>query len=201
MTTSSLRNLRSVLWGIVLIAFLGLGYLVLQLQFPLGAPPKAQVGGPFDMVDQNGRPVSEKTYLGKSLAIFFGFTYCPDICPTTLSRLSRLLGKLPPSDADKIQVILVTVDPERDTPEALKAYLSAFDERFIGLTGTGQQLSQFAKSYRAYYEKVPDATGGYSMNHSSGVYLFDASGTFFSLLSSDADDEAAVAKLTELVKQ
>jgi protein SCO1/2 len=201
MASNHLRKFRITLWACVLIAFTGLGYLVIQMPFPLGSTKSSSVGGPFDMVDQNGQPVSEKTYLGRPMALFFGFTYCPDICPTTLARLSALLGKLPPDTANKIQVILVSVDPERDTPEALKAYLSAFDERFIGLTGTAKQLSQFAKSYRAFYEKVSDATGGYTMNHSAGVYLFDASGNFFGILSSDTDDAAAVSKLSELVEQ
>ncbi len=200
MTPDSLRRLRLLLWGVVVVAFAGLGYLVSQMQMPLGSPQQAAIGGPFDMVDHNGRTVSEKTYLGRPMAIFFGFTYCPDICPTTLSRLSALLDKLPPEDANRIQVILVSVDPERDTPEALKAYLSAFDARFIGLTGTPQQLSRFARAYRAFYEKVPDASGGYTMNHSAGVYLFDVSGQFSSILSSDTADTVATSKLSELAQ-
>jgi protein SCO1/2 len=201
MTIRPLRTLRLALWSLVLAAFAGLGYLVLKMPFPLDAPAKIEIGGAFDMVDQSGRPVSEKTYLGKPMAIFFGFTYCPDICPTTLARLSALLGKLPVEDAARIQVILVSVDPERDTPDSLKTYLSAFDERFIGLTGTPQQLAQFAKTYRAFYEKVPDATGGYTMNHSAGVYLFDASGGFSTILSSDMDDTTALGKLAQLASQ
>lgn len=199
MKSSPLKSLRLLLWSTVLIALAGLSYLVLQMPMPFGSPPRVQIGGPFEMVDQNGQPVSDKTYFGKPMAIFFGFTYCPDICPTTLSRLSGLLDKLPPGDASKIQVILVSVDPERDTAETLKTYLGAFDERFIGLTGTGQQLSQFAKAYKAFYEKVPDPTGGYTMNHTAGIYLFDASGSFFGLLPSN--DDAAKSTLSELANR
>lgn len=133
------------------------------------------------------------------MAMFFGFTYCPDVCPTTLSRLSALMEKLD-SDADKLQLVLVSVDPERDTPPVLKEYLRAFDPRFVGLSGTSEQLAAMAKNYRIFYEKVPDASGGYTMNHSAGIYLFDAAGQFTSTIDREESDEVAIAKLKRLLR-
>lgn len=110
--------------------------------------PEVEIGGEFIMVNHNGQTVTNKDFEGKPMVVFFGFTYCPDICPTTLSRLSSLLDKLGP-DAEKINVLLVSVDPERDTPEALGQYLQSFHKRITGLTGTLDQLAAFAKNYKA----------------------------------------------------
>ncbi len=152
------------------------------------------IGGPFAMTDHNGATVTEKTYAGKARAMFFGFTSCPDICPTTLARMTALMKELGP-DAEEIQVILVSVDPERDTPAVLKLYMSAFDSRFVGLTGTPAQLSAFAKAYRVLYRKVPTANGGYTMDHSAGVFLFDAKGAFAGTLDLHEADDIALKKL------
>lgn len=156
------------------------------------------IGGPFAMMDHNGRAVTEKDYAGKAKAIFYGFTYCPDVCPTTLARLTMLMEKLGP-DAEKLQVILVSVDPERDTPEVLKTYLTAFDPRMIGLTGTPEQLADFAKAYRFFYEKVTEPDGSYTMNHSAGVFLFRKSGEFQGTIDSKESDNVALAKLKMLL--
>lgn len=157
-----------------------------------------RIGGPFAMTDHNGRAVTEKDYAEKAKAIFAGFTYCPDVCPTTLTRLSGLMQKLG-SDADKLQVILVSVDPERDTPEVLKTYLAAFDPRFAGLTGTPDQLAAFAKTFRIFYEKVPDSSGGYTMNHSASVLLFRKSGEFQGTVDREESDKVAFEKLKMLL--
>jgi protein SCO1 len=145
-----MRKLQIVLWTLAALAvlFAGAAYVTRDLAL---VPPRAgdavRIGGAFSMTDQNGRAVTEQTYAGKARAMFFGFTYCPDICPTTLTRMTQLMGQLG-ADADKLQVILVSVDPERDTPEVLKPYVEAFDTRFVALTGTPQQLADFAASYR-----------------------------------------------------
>jgi protein SCO1/2 len=157
------------------------------------------IGGPYSMMSHNGETVSEKTFSGKPVAMFFGFTYCPDICPTTLARLAALLTEMGP-DADKLQVILVSVDPERDTPEVLKSYLSAFNPRFVGLTGTTAQLAAFAKNYRFYYRKVPLEDGGYTVDHSAGVYLFKATGEFQGTLDAHEADEVALEKLRMAIR-
>jgi len=157
-----------------------------------------RISGPFAMTDHNGRPVTEKDFAGKAKAIFAGFTHCPDVCPTTLARLSGLMQKLG-SDADKLKIVLVSVDPERDTPEVLKVYLAAFDPRFVGLTGSPEQLGVFAKTFRIFYEKVPDSSGGYTMNHSAGVLLFRKSGEFQGTIDREESDKVALEKLKMLL--
>jgi protein SCO1/2 len=156
------------------------------------------IGGPFTMTDHNGRTVTEKDFAGKAMAIFAGFTYCPDVCPTTLARLSGLMDKLGP-DADKLRVVLISVDPERDSPDVLKTYLTAFDPRFHGLTGTPDQLAAFAKGFRIFYEKVPVSNGGYTMNHSAGVFLFRKLGEFQGTIDLEESDTVALEKLRMLV--
>lgn len=195
-----MRMLRYVLWALVAVALAGVAaFYIVQTPMEDGnAVSAVKIGGPFSMTDQNGEAVTEKTYAGRPLAIFFGFTYCPDICPTTLARLSALAGKLGP-DALRLQVILVSVDPERDTPKVLKDYMASFDPKFVALTGTPEQLARFAKTYRVFYEKVPDASGGYTMNHSAGVYLFNSDGEFTGTLDAHETDEVALAKLRRLV--
>ncbi|WGM32503.1 SCO family protein [Brevundimonas sp. NIBR11] len=147
------------------------------------------VGGPFQLVDQDGRPVDQTILDGKWSLVFFGFTYCPDYCPTTLTSLEatrRLLGP----DADNLQILFVSIDPERDTPQALKDYLSSegFPPGVIGLTGTPQQVADAAKVYRAYFQKVGDGED-YTMNHSLTVYLMGPDGRFRSALGHDLGPE------------
>jgi protein SCO1/2 len=122
------------------------------------AQGRGPIGGPFTLVDDNGAPVTEKTLAGKPYVMYFGYTYCPDICPTTLVDLSRWIKELEP-DADKLNYVFVTVDPERDTPKLLHDYLSSFDSHIRGLTGTPEQIAQIAKEYRIEYEKTPTSDG------------------------------------------
>ena len=148
---------------------------------PSAVAPSA-VGGPFHLVDQNGAPVDERLLRGKWSAVFFGYTYCPDVCPTTLAALGQAVGDLG-ADAERFQVVFITVDPERDTPAALKAYLSSatFPRGARGLTGSPQQIAAAARAYRVYYQKVPQGSS-YSMDHSAVVYLMDPQGRFASPL-------------------
>lgn len=162
-------------------------------------PFRVEIGGAFTMVNQDNQVVTDKDFLGKPLVIFFGFTYCPDICPTTLNRLTVLLEKLGP-DRENIRIALVTVDPERDTPEALKQYLEAFDPRVVGLTGSPTQLASFAKKYKAYYNKVPGEYGDYTIDHTSSILLFDQHGGFVDTLNKD-DDLIALSQLRKLIKK
>lgn len=147
------------------------------------AAPPATVGGPFRLIDQNGRAVNEGVLQGHWTAIFFGYTFCPDVCPATLSALKVAKDRLGPVAKD-LQVIFVTIDPERDTPVQLKRYLStpAFPQPVIGLTGTPEQVAAIAKVYKVYYAKR--GTGaGYLMDHASAIYLMDPKGRFHSLVS------------------
>jgi protein SCO1/2 len=157
-----------------------------------------KIGGPFQLVDMGGRPVTEKSLLGKPTAIFFGFTYCPEVCPTTLAEMTAWLKALGP-DADKLNVVFVSVDPERDTPEQLKLYLSNFDHRIRGFTGTTEAIARTAKAYRVYYRKVPMDGGGYTLDHSSAIYLFDAQGRFVEPIGYGGPPERGLGQLKALL--
>ncbi|MFT4255215.1 MAG: SCO family protein [Caulobacter sp.] len=160
--------------------------------------PTIQIGGPFNLVDMDGKPVTEKSLLGKPTAIFFGFTYCPEVCPTTMADMTAWLKALGP-DADKLNVVFVSVDPERDTPEQLKLYLSNFDHRIQGFTGTPDEIARTAKAYRVYYKKVPQEGGEYTIDHSSAIYLFDAKGRFVEPIAYQSPPDRAEAQLRRLL--
>lgn len=144
----------------------------------IGATGQPLVGGDFQLVNQDGRPVDQTLLNGKWSLVFFGFTYCPEFCPTTLAELAAVQQRLG-DKADDLQIVFVSIDPERDTPQQLKDYLSSdgFPKGTIGLTGTPDQVAQAAKAYRAYYEKVGEGDG-YTMNHSLTVYLMGPDGKF-----------------------
>ena len=153
------------------------------------APPR--VGGPFALTDHDGRPVTDATYLGKPKIVFFGFASCPDICPTTLGALATLLTDLG-QDSARLQALFITVDPERDTPEKLKAYISLFDRRIVGLTGAPHQIEATARAFAIHYEKVPQADT-YSVNHTVAALLFDRNWTFIRTLDLQGDYADALA--------
>ena len=148
-----------------------------------------QVGGPFQLVNQDGKPVDQTMLDGKWSLVFFGFTYCPDFCPTTLASLAATQAQMGDKGKD-LQIVFITVDPTRDTPQTLKDYLSSdgFPKDVIGLTGTPEQIADAAKAYRAYYQKVGEGEG-YTMNHSLTVYLMGPDGKFRAALSSDLGPE------------
>lgn len=176
--------------------------LVLVNRPPAGAAPargevvttgQADVGGPFQLVDQNGRAVDESLLQGKWSLVFFGFTYCPDYCPTTLAALDATQQRLGDRARD-LQIVFISVDPERDTPQALKDYLSSdgFPEGVIGLTGTPAQVKAAADAYRAYYQKVGEGEG-YTMNHSLTVYLMGPDGRFRTAVAEELGPEKSAA--------
>jgi len=157
---------------------------------------KVEIGGPFTLVDQDGQTIAKQDLDQTAVALFAGFTHCPDVCPTTLLRLSNLLNQLG-EDAGKIRIVLVTVDPERDTPKVLKSYLVAFEGEFTGMTGTPEQLKSFATAYRLFYEK--SGTGeNYTMNHTSGIFLFKKGGAFQGTIDQHEADDIALQKLKML---
>ena len=133
------------------------------------------VGGPFHLVDQNAKPITDQDFKGQPFLVFFGFTHCPDVCPTTLFEVSEIFRALGP-DAKNIRAMFVTVDPERDTPAVLKDYLASFDPRIIGVTGDIDAITAAEKSYRVYAKKSPIKTGGYGVDHSSVLYLMGPDG-------------------------
>ncbi len=133
-------------------------------------------GSHLALPDQNGRERTLADFKGKVTVIFFGYTQCPDVCPTTLAEIAQAKKALGP-DGERVQGVFITVDPERDTPEVLKAYLSSFDPSFVALHGTPEQIAAVAKEFKVFYAKVPGKTeGSYTMDHSAGAYVLDANG-------------------------
>jgi protein SCO1 len=154
----------------------------------------AGVGGPFHLEDQNGKAVSDADMKGKPFLVFFGFTHCPDICPTTLFDMSQLMQALGP-DADRTGALFITVDPERDTPAVMKDYLSNFDPHLRGLTGDQASISAATRAYRVYAKKVPLENGDYTMDHTAVVYLMDKDGRFVAPFDMSRKPEAEAADL------
>ena len=157
---------------------------------------KVELGGPFTLTDQNGQQRSASEFRGKYMLIFFGYTFCPDVCPTTLAVMAAALDRMG-AGADRIVPIFISIDPERDKPEVLKAYLSAFDPRFIGLTGTEDEIAATAKAYRVYVQAHKDDGANYTVDHSGVVYLMDKSGAFLANYSLDASPDKLAADLTK----
>lgn len=173
--------MRRALIAVLLAVLVFCGMLLYQLyQRTLdgGATGEALIGGPFELVDQDGQAVTDQTFKGKLMLIYFGFTFCPDACPTALGIMSAALDKLDVA-GDRVVPMLITVDPERDTARALKDYVSNFHPRMMGLTGTPDQVAQVAKAYRVYYKKAPgSAPDDYVMDHTLLIYLMDGEGKY-----------------------
>jgi protein SCO1/2 len=196
---SGLRLVRLVTWAAiaVLLVVLAIG----AWQWQKGGSPIAAIaiGGPFELTDQHGATVTEASLKGHPSAMFFGYTFCPDVCPTTLSDLSLLLQKLGP-DGDRLKAYFVTVDPERDTREHMADYLQAFDPRLIGLTGSRQAIDGMLKAYRVYSKKIPGDGDDYTMDHTAAVYLLDSDGRLTGTLDYQEPEATALAKLRRLVE-
>jgi protein SCO1/2 len=152
------------------------------------------IGGPFRLIDQEGQTFTDQELRGKSFLVFFGFTHCPDVCPTTLFEISEVMRQLG-GDADRTAALFITVDPERDTPAAIKDYLSSFDPHIRGLSGDEAALAAVAKAYRVYYKKVPLEGGDYTMDHTAIVYLMDKDGRFVAPFNMKRTAEVAAADL------
>jgi protein SCO1 len=163
-------------------------YVAGQSNSPIGP------GGPFHLEDQNGRPVSDQDMKGRPFLVFFGYTHCPDVSPTTLFEISEVMKALG-KDADRARALFITVDPERDTPAALKDYLSNFDPHLRGLTGDRAAADAALKAYRVYAKKIPLKDGDYTMDHTAVVYLMDKDDRFVATFNLDQAPEAAAAQL------
>jgi len=158
------------------------------------------IGGPFALVDQDGKPFSSEQLKGKPTLIYFGYAFCPDVCPTSLLLMETAIDKLGPDAAKKVNLVFITIDPERDTPKLLKGYVSNFGPSFIGLTGTTEQVAAAARTYRVYFQKVPGKDGSpYLMDHSSIVYLLDRNGRFVTHFTHEAKAEAIAATVQRLL--
>lgn len=195
-------RIRLLLWVLVGIAALSLAWLALR---PLPAPttetatelPLASIGGPFTLVGADGQPFSSARLAGKPFAIFFGFTHCPDVCPTTLARLARLRRQFGKGD-DAFNIVFVSVDPERDGPAEVGAYSNLFDTPVIGLTGSPAQVEQVKKLFAVFSAKAPQPGGGYSVDHTASVFLMDRAGKFVATLAPEESDTVALAKLKRI---
>ena len=154
----------------------------------------AAIGGPFQLTDQTGQTVTDKSMQGRPSLIFFGFTHCPDVCPTTLFEMSEVL-KAMGEDGDRVNAYYISVDPERDTQAAMKEYLSSFDPRLKGLTGNAEEIAKVLSEYRVYAKKVPLKDGDYTMDHTAAVYLIDKDGRFVSTFNLKQPPEAAAGQL------
>ena len=152
------------------------------------------IGGPFKLVDQNSKPITDQDMKGHPFLVFFGFTHCPDVCPTTLFEVSEIFRALGPQAKD-IRGLFISVDPERDTPAVLKDYLSSFDPHLVGVTGDLPSIQAVEKSYRVYAKKVPLDGGGYTMDHTALIYLMDKTGRFVAPFNIKRPPEEAAADL------
>ena len=159
------------------------------------------IGEHWQAVLSTDQPVKAADMQGKVSIYFFGFTHCPDVCPTTLLKLSELFQKLPPAQAKQLQVVMVSVDPERDTPAVLAQYLQSFDGNFVGITGSVAQIRQMARAFHVFFRKVPlatDSTADYTMEHSAQLFVFDKQGQARWLYYGDVDVDALASELLPL---
>jgi protein SCO1/2 len=182
--------IRAVVAALVVIAA---GVLAFILTSPPGGPRAALIGGPFALQDGNGRTVSDQTLKGRPYLVYFGYTHCPDVCPTDLAKISDILSRM----GDKaIPALFITVDPERDTPKVMADYVSSFNSAIVGLSGAPQAVEAAEKAFRVYARKgQPQADGDYAMDHSSIVYLMDKNGAFVEALNVELPPADAAKEL------
>ena len=160
----------------------------------------AEYGKVLELTDQNGKLRHLEDFRGKAVVLFFGFTHCPDICPTTLADVANAVKKLGP-DAERVQVLFVSVDPERDTPEKLATYVKNFDLRLVGLTGTPEEIAAVARAYKVYYAKVPNKenSSDYTMDHTSIIYVMDPKGEFVTHFTPSTSVDELASRLDKLL--
>ena len=194
----NLKTIRRILWGLVAVAMLGVG----AGAFWLNNRPEVEAagfgGGTYALVDQRGEPVDQTMFQGHPSALFFGFTHCPEVCPTTMAEMSAWFEQLGDEGKD-LQAYFVTIDPERDTPAILGDYVSWVSERVTGITGTPEEIAKIAKAWGVYYAKVPLEDGDYTMDHTASVFLLDDKGQFQGTIAYREDGAVALQKLRNLL--
>jgi protein SCO1 len=202
MTATLLLRRRLVIWGVAAIAIAMAGYLYVERSSVRESlAVSVEIGGPFRLASSNGGVVDSEGLNGKPYGIFFGYTHCPEVCPTTLYEMSKTMTELGEAAKD-FRLFFVTVDPERDTAPMLKDYLSNFDPRIEALVPSVEQSPGIAKAFRVYYQKVPDSSGGYAMDHTATLFLFGRDGKLASTIAWGESPEMRLAKLKKLmVKQ
>jgi protein SCO1/2 len=192
-----MRKLRIALWILVALASAGLLFAIWGPKIQVTNPETMTVGGPFELTDSTGARFSSERLEGRPHALFFGFTHCPDVCPTTLARLTKLRRELGKGD-DAFDIVLISVAPERDTPAELARYIQMFPGSVTALTGTPEKIAAVTKSFGIFAEKVPDQQGGYTVDHSAQVLLFNRDGSFGGTIAFDEQDAPALQKLRNM---
>ena len=189
---------RALVAALGMVAIAAILLAVMVLRHEAIKPQVADIGGPFHLASSKGGTVDSRDLEGKPYAVFFGFTNCPEVCPTTLYEMSQSLTELGPK-AEGFRVFFITVDPGRDTIAAMKDYIGNFDPRIEALVPTPEQLQKLASDFRVFYEKVPTSDGGYTMNHTALVYLMDANGQFSGTIAFEEAKEMRQRKLLKLL--
>jgi protein SCO1 len=193
--------LAAVLLGGLVIMGVGALLALAHRDTPRGAAGTllaSAIGGPFRLVDQNGRTVTDADLKGKWSLVYFGYTHCPDACPTALNDIAIALDQLGPK-REAVRSVFITVDPERDTPEVLKEYVTSFDAQILALSGSPEEIARAAKAYRVYYAKHPEPGGDYSMDHSSVIYVMDPEGRFTASFTHQSTPEEIAERLKKLL--
>ncbi|MFC3076382.1 SCO family protein [Shinella pollutisoli] len=198
-----MKTVRLILWIAVALVATLTGWLTLEMTRTKDEAASGPFGVPFQLVAADGKAITEKAFTGKPTALFFGFTHCPEVCPTTLFELDGWLNKVDP-DGSKLQAYFVTVDPERDTPELVGQYIGNVSKRITGISGPPEKVLEMAKGFRVYYRKVPldeeDPNGDYTMDHTASVFLLDATGRFTGTIAYGENPDTAEQKLRNLIK-
>jgi len=195
-----MRRVRLILWAVVAVVLIAMGYLMLRpvpQQPPQQSVATTSFGGPFTLTGADGKPFSSIKLSGKPYAIFFGFTHCPDVCPTTLSRLVQLRQQLKEGERP-FEIVFVTVDPQRDGPAEVGKYAELFNSPIVGLTGSPAEIEKVKSEFGVFSKKVPDGSGGYTVDHSATVLLFDRNGQFAATIAPEEGDGPALAKLKRI---
>lgn len=196
-----MRIIRYILWGLVAVMVATFTYLQFSGQLNSSNSQNAsgeKLGGEFQLVRHDGSAITDKDLLGKPHAVFFGFTNCPEVCPTTLFELTTWLAELG-DDGDNLGVYFVTVDPTRDTPEFLSEYLTSFDPRITGITGSKDAVEATLRAFKIYYNRVPLEDGDYTMDHTASIYLINAKGDFVRTIAYGEDSKTAISKLRKML--
>ncbi len=197
-----MKTTRAVLWGLAAALIVMFGWLSLEAYQSRQKLSEGPFGVPFQLVAQDGKPITEAAFKGKPTALFFGFTHCPEVCPTTVYELSGWLDKVDP-DATRLQAYFVSIDPARDTPELLGTYLSNVTKRIIGISGDPKKVEEMARGFKVYFKKIPtDAAkpdGEYTMDHTASIFLLDKRGEFVGTIAYGEDPDVAQTKLKNLM--
>lgn len=190
-----MRRLQIALWALVAVAGLGAGWLYLRE----GGPEPVTLGGPFELVDHTGAPITEAALEDGPSLLFFGFTHCPDVCPTTVWEMEGWFEELG-EEGEALDAYFVTVDPERDTPEVLRDYLTPQSDRVVGISGPPEAVRQMARDWKAYFQRVPLEGDDYTMDHFAGVYMLDEDGDYAGIISYGEPAEQVVPRLRTLLE-